>query len=1821
MLKKSIQDAILLAFLKRKHLLVFWSLFLTMLSHSLFAQTYTYSYMPAMGSYTSTGSGTTNRPAIDYSNGSLAGGTTNYTNGQIKATVYSHSSSTITFRIAKTSGYFVNGNSGKLFILDNYYGDVYPTSFSISNSSTSYLTAKITGYTDFTGTRTFDVFLITSDQVYKQYGGKISITGSKSQLPPTVQTKAPTNIGTNSARFNGTINPNGSSTTYYFKYGTSSWMYEQTSSKTLSASSGETSVYINVNGLSSGSHYYVQLCAENDGGTSKGDMFTFDTEETPNNPPATPSNPSPAHTAKNVATNGTFSWSCSDPDGDPLTYKVYLGKSSSNLSLYKTTSSKSCSFSLDAGIEYYWYVVASDGTNSTTSSTWNFKTQSTLVAPTNPSPANKATNVPTNGTMSWNSNNSGSNIAYDIYLGTSTAVQYYRTTTNTSYQYSNLNEGETYYWRVAVSDGNQEESSDLWQFTTASSEIPAGDCTFSDVPQSNDFYAATCYLYKLNVLSGSDVDGKMKVEDPLTRAHLAKIAFRGVYSIKGRSVPTSVPSDDYPIVYTDMISKTSTNEYYYQAARALLYLEYGDGVAPFDRDQTEFNPSKSIKRMHVVKVLLETFNIQPDMSSSTNPFSSDADMTTLANGNPRMMGYMRKAASLGIITSGRPYDDCLRGEAFTMLARIMQMVNVGTINDPNPEVSDYFEPMNTTLATISLGMSLPLGNFQHYTKSSFSLSGTVPLTFAHTYNSYNTTLPEVFYGVNDNGETYQPLGDGWSHNYHSFISIPGGLNGTNTRLLVHWGGGSMDVYKSNGSTFVPESYGVYDTYSLVGNEIVITTKSQTEYHFSAQGGSDGGYIFYLSSVKDRNGNTLTLTYETGVNGMKRIKSVSDGNRSLSFSYKSGTNLLASVSDPLGRNIKFGYSFNNLTQHYQLKTFTDAKGQVTHYDYGDKSKISTSKLLTEIQLPKGNYIRNQYDANRRLTQTKNGTTQTDISVNTNYGSSYPVTSRVDVTRNGSNTSTYNYQFNTNNVVTSMSGPEQMSVTNTYYSDTNKCHLPKTITTNNTNISNIAYDEKGNVKSISVSGDGTTLTTTMTYDSMNNLTSITDPKGYTTTYSYDSNGNLTGISAPESVTTSIEVNSKGLPTSVTNPMGVVAQFAYNSYGNLTKTTLPALSLSSTETYDGASRLKSSTDALGRTTSFVYDNNDNLTSETDPTSHTTSFDYDSNDNLTDITNAKGGVTSLSYDNATDWLTSVSFAGATREYEYNDDGTVDSYTKPDGTTLSYSYDDLGRVTNDGVNSYSYDNKLRLSSISGNGMTMSFSYDGFNRITGTSCNGHSNSYSYDKNGNCTSINNTSYSYDKLNRLTSVSFSGKTISYTYRKDGQLSKVTYPNGMTTTYGYDAVGRLTSKSTKLSNGTVIAGYSYTLDKVGNITKQTTQEPYGNINLVNEDVSYTYNSGNRITKAGDINFSFDANGNTTKRGSESYNWDESDRLIRAGSTNIEYDPLGLIASYGNIEFTTDPLGIGNVLSDSKSSAEYIYGNGLEARVKNGTISYYVTDVRGSVVAIVDANGNITHKYQYDEYGKVTQKEEDDYNPFQYVGKYGVMYLTDHQYYMRARHYDPTIGRFLSEDPIWSTNLYPYADNNPIMGIDPEGTYALFDSFVNLVKSGADAINNAKNTILDKLADEIYKYGGDKTVEIMGDIAKGKYFGTEQWKYLLDQSYTLMENGYVENNKMKQDVGSILYLICSAWQEDTWADTFTIVLNGDMALKNFNTPVDTKEVTKILGKTGKLKLIDMRTNLGITIKNIYSLKNKVSGIGNLYDAYNKKLNYINVYKYLKRK
>ena len=1284
----------------------------------------------------------------------------------------------------------------------------------------------------------------------------------------------------------------------------------------------------------------------------------------------------------------------------------------------------------------------------------------------------------------------------------------------------------------------------IWPIGRTGGEDMYGECDMVDVPSNSPYFDAVAFLCDRTVLSGSRVNGLVALGDDLLRGQLAKVAFRGLYLLDGIEYPTALASDYYPTCYQDINTLTADNEYYYQAARALLYLDYGDGVTPFDRNRLSFNPDGTIERIHVLKVLMETFDIHPDVSGTNNPFPNDPQAVHMLQNQPRKFGYLRKAVSLGIIDKAtadapafNPYDKCTRGEAFLWLYRIMTNIEAGSKNFPKPVPTEeaYFEPLNMTLKTLALGMDVQMGNFNHYTKSSFAIGGVVPLTFAHSYDSYHTAIDDVFFGqrsLQNIDVTYRPLTAGWSHSYDCYVTLVG--TGSGQRAIVHWGSGSIHVYKKSGTAWKPESLGVYDQLTIADGVATVKTKGQSTYRFELLEG-EGSTLYYMTSVTDRNDNRLTVNYVDGQRGMKVVTSVSDGTRQLSFTYKEGTNLLAAVSDPLKRTIKFGYTYNKNTDEYQLTSFTDATGNVTKYAYGDNSKLSTARLLRRIQLPKGNYIENEYDKNRRLTQSVAGLnnvpkTKTSVSVLADYRlGSVATNSTVSVERE-SQTSTVSYEMNQYNVATRIRGDEDLE-SRLYYdhegdADDSQQYLPTRIETNKSVVDDIKYDKRGNVLSVTVKGnDGMgQLTRTMTYDAMNNLTSVTDAKGNKTVYTYDERGNLTKVSAPEDVTTTFTVDSRGLTTRAVSPMGIVVEYAYNGFGNLTATSLPALSLSTSVEYDAASRATSVLDAMNRKTAYVYDNNDRLTAETDPTGKTTKYAYDANGNMTRITNAAGRYTDMTYDNVTDWLTSVAFGGSKKQYEYNKDGTLNTLVKADGTRLTCNYDKLGRLTFDGVNTYKYDSKMNLESIQSDKNKLTFYYDGFNRTTMVDFEQGSTQntirYEYDDNSNVTSVtyadgNEVKYTYDALNRMTSMTdWKGNTVSYTYRKDSKLSRVDYPNGMHTAYLYDNAGRLVGKETKIPGSAAapgdlnqddrvdvkdallladcimgkqldymvyeaadlnqdekidvsdmvletalitqgdqaqasglhralreagykdLASYAFTLDNVGNIVAQEAVEPFKAVYEPDQNVSYVYTNANRIARAGDVNFTFDLNGNTTKRGSDEMTWNQNDQLVYAEGQPIVYDPLGLIRSYGDTQYTVSVLGNGDVLSDSKTGNRYLYGQGLEARISpDGSVSYYVTDMRGSVIAIVDMDGNVTHRYQYDDFGRVVQSEEKDFNPFRYVGKYGVMYQTDTRYYMRARHYDPTIGRFLSEDPIWSTNLYPYCNNNPIMGIDPRG------------------------------------------------------------------------------------------------------------------------------------------------------------------------------------------
>ena len=516
-----------------------------------------------------------------------------------------------------------------------------------------------------------------------------------------------------------------------------------------------------------------------------------------------------------------------------------------------------------------------------------------------------------------------------------------------------------------------------------------------------------------------------------------------------------------------------------------------------------------------------------------------------------------------------------------------------------------------------------------------------------------------------------------------------------------------------------------------------------------------------------------------------------------------------------------------------------------------------------------------------------------------------------------------------------------------------------------------------------------------------------------------------------------------------------------------------------------------------------------------------------------------------------------------------------------------MGRITNDGVNAYTYDSNHRLATIAKGGKTLTYEYNGFNEITGVTYNDFSNnkvSYTYDANGNILTkvypgSKTVTYTYDNLNRMKTVKdWNNNTITYTYLKDNRLSSVSYPNGMTVTYAYDNAGRQTGKTIKRQNNTIIASYSFTLDNGGNIINETHTEPYGDVTLTTGATSYSYNNANRITSAGSINFTFDANGNTKTRGSSTYNYDNLDKLTSGDGFTFEYDGLGNIRSNGTKRYMIDVLGIGNVIAETNMSgtptAYYLYGAGvLEARIlPNGTTHYYVSDYRGSVVAMVDAttSANITHKYQYDDFGNITQKQESDENAFRYVGKYGVMYVNDNLYYMRARFYDPAIGRFLSEDPIWSTNLYPYADNNPVMRIDPRGE----NTFQSYVSNGIENLKLGAEVIKDIFTgnhDEAYKKEKEKVISNMSQ-SKGIQYAMDNIKY------AILEIG---SDPMLLDLVNMLNPL----------DLESII---DKQI------YDEKELTKLIGKNGYVPFgIDMRTKLGRQLKKIWG---NVSAIKSAY-------------------
>ena len=142
----------------------------------------------------------------------------------------------------------------------------------------------------------------------------------------------------------------------------------------------------------------------------------------------------------------------------------------------------------------------------------------------------------------------------------------------------------------------------------------------------------------------------------------------------------------------------------------------------------------------------------------------------------------------------------------------------------------------------------------------------------------------------------------------------------------------------------------------------------------------------------------------------------------------------------------------------------------------------------------------------------------------------------------------------------------------------------------------------------------------------------------------------------------------------------------------------------------------------------------------------------------------------------------------------------------------------------------------------------------------------------------------------------------------------------------------------------------------------------------------------------------------------------------------------------------------------------------VYNGTQYYYVRNLQGDVVKILNTSGSVVASYSYDAWGKVTNSGNvvGQYNPIRYRGYY---YDTDTGfYYLQSRYYDPVIKRFISADDasllgvngdFTSLNLYAYCGNNPITRVDSRGSFwnTIIGGVVGAIVGGVSAAITGSN------------------------------------------------------------------------------------------------------------------------------------------------------------------
>ena len=223
------------------------------------------------------------------------------------------------------------------------------------------------------------------------------------------------------------------------------------------------------------------------------------------------------------------------------------------------------------------------------------------------------------------------------------------------------------------------------------------------------------------------------------------------------------------------------------------------------------------------------------------------------------------------------------------------------------------------------------------------------------------------------------------------------------------------------------------------------------------------------------------------------------------------------------------------------------------------------------------------------------------------------------------------------------------------------------------------------------------------------------------------------------------------------------------------------------------------------------------------------------------------------------------------------------------------------------------------------------------------------------------------------------------------------------------------------------------------------------------YTYDRNGNLLARLESRFGAQAGG---EAGGHMGEMGKGDKAAETKTATYTYDPFNQLTGYKTMNGTSASYsyyagGLRSSKTVNGAITQYYYdGQNVVNDVTDGTVStnlrgagyisrktgdnapnYFLYNIHTDVTQLANENGTVVKNYDYDAWGTPTKDEgEEINNPIRYAGEY----LDDESgmIYLRARYYQPEVGRFVSEDPVKDgMNWYEYCYSNPTNLFDPSG------------------------------------------------------------------------------------------------------------------------------------------------------------------------------------------